>query len=317
MVPIAHGTDIAGSIRMPAAWCGVVGLKPSRGRVSAGPLIARDLVEHVITRSVRDTAAVLDAVHGPAPGDLYAAAPPERPYAEELRIEPGALRIGVLSSVDATGVEVADDCTEAVDACGELLESLGHAVAPDGPARLFDDEFVANWTGIAAARLKRLLEVFATALGRVPGSQDVEPYQLAFAATGDMTASELLAREEWQQVYAARIASWWEQGFDLLLTPTTGQPPLPLDALVPPPGQPLALLPRFLGIQCFAIPFSVGGQPAISLPLHWSRAGLPIGVQLVARHGAEHLLLRVAAQLEAARPWQDRLPVTSPPTPTG
>ena len=308
MVPIAHGSDIAGSIRMPSGWCGVVGLKPSRGRVPLGPLIARDLTEHVITRTVRDSAAVLDALHGAGSAELFGAPAPAGPFARAVETSPATLRIGVLTQVDATGVTVAPACVEAAEGCGALLASLGHQVQDGGPERLFDDEFVANWSGITAARLKRLLEAFAVTLGRAPTEADVEPYQLALAATGEMTGSELLARQEWQQLHAARIGAWWDAGFDLLVTPTTGEPAVPLEALVPPPTAPLELLPRFLGIQCFAIPFSVTGQPAISLPLHWTEDGLPVGVQVIARHGREDLLLRVAAQLEGARPWAGRRP---------
>jgi amidase len=307
MVPIAHGTDIAGSIRMPAAWCGVVGLKPSRGRVPVGPLIARDLVEHVITRSVRDTAAVLDATHGAELGALHLAPPPRRPFAEEVGAGPGALRIGLLAEVDASGIDVDPECAAAVAASGRLLESLGHAVEPAGSPALFDDTFVANWTGITAARLNRLLEALAATLGGAIAAGDVEPYQFALAARGEISARELLALEEWQQQYASGVAAWWEE-FDVLLTPATGEPPAPLAELEAPAGDPLAVLPRFLRIQCFAIPFSVTGQPAIALPLHSSRAGLPVGVQLVARHGAEDVLLRVAAQLEDAEPWAERRP---------
>jgi len=313
MVPIAHGSDIAGSIRMPSSWCGTVGLKPSRGRVPVGPLIARDLVEHVLTRTVRDTAAVLDAVHGAEPGALHIAPPPARAYAEEVGADPGSLRIGLLSSVDASGVVVHPDCAAAVEAAGRALEALGHAVEPGGPAALFDDAFVANWTGITAARLNRLLETVGAALGHAVTADDVEPYQLAFAARGEIPARALLALEEWQQPYAARVASWWARGHDLLVTPTTGEPPALLDELVPPPEDPLAILPRFLQIQCFAIPFSVTGQPAISLPLHRTASGLPVGVQLVAPHGAEDVLLRVAAQLEVAHPWGG----ARPPAPGG
>ena len=147
MVPIAHGSDIAGSIRMPSSWCGTVGLKPSRGRVPVGPLIARDLVEHVLTRTVRDTAAVLDAVHGAEPEPSHVAPPPAREYAEEVGADPGSLRIGLLSSVDASGVAVHPDCAAAVEAAGRALEALGHAVEPGGPAALFDDAFVANGRG--------------------------------------------------------------------------------------------------------------------------------------------------------------------------
>jgi amidase len=313
MVPIAHGSDIAGSIRMPSSWCGTVGLKPSRGRVPVGPLIARDLVEHVITRTVRDTAAVLDAVHGAEPGALHIAPPPARAYADEVGADPGALRIGLLSSVDAAGVAVHPECVAAVQGAGRALEALGHAVEPGGPAALFDDAFVANWTGITAARLNRLLETLGASLGHPVTANDVEPYQLAFAARGEITARALLALEEWQQPYAARVASWWARGHDLLVTPATGEPPALLDELLAPPDDPLAILPRFLQIQCFAIPFSVTGQPAISLPLHQTGAGLPVGVQLVAPHGAEDTLIRVAAQLEAAHPWGG----ARPPAPGG
>jgi amidase len=308
MTAVATGGDAGGSIRMPASWCGVVGLKPTRGRTSGGPIVARTVVQFVLARTIRDTAALLDVCTGWEPGDLYLAPPAERPFAQEVGAEPGRLRVGMLSSVDASGIDVHPECARAVEEAGELLESLGHHVEPGGPERLYDDEFVQRWNVVTTTGLRTLLAHFGDELGRPLGADDVEPYTWARVTRNpDFPAADFLAAAEWQQLYAIRVAQWWRE-HDLLVTPATGEPPAPLPELEPPRDDPLAVQPRFRRIWCFAAPFNATGQPAVSLPLAQSADGLPIGVQLVAAFGREDVLIRIASQLEEAAPWGGRVP---------
>jgi amidase len=298
MVPVAHAGDIGGSIRIPSAWCGVVGLKPSRGRTSTVPLVDPNMVEHVITRSVQDCAAVLDAVAGATDADVYQLPPSSSPYAR--LDEPEGLRIGLLTHVDASAITVDPECVEAAERTGALLESLGHDVERAGPAALFDDEVATHSHATMTREIRAVLDGIAATLGRPLVPEDVEPYTWAMAAEGAAVSDEAYAQSQiWERAYTARISTWWTGGFDLLLTPATATPPLPLDSLVPPAETPLAILPVFQSIWCFAIPFNVTGQPAISIPGERSAAGLPIGCQLVAPLGREDRLLQVAGQLEA------------------
>ena len=309
LVPVAHASDIGGSIRLPAAWCGVVGLKPSRGRTTSLPITDPNLVEHVITRSVRDTAAVLDAVGGADPTDVYHLPPPEVPYTTTMSDAPGNLHIGYVDSVEAIGVTVDADCVAAVTQAAELLEALGHQVEPNKPQRLFDEEFATHHLRSAGWEFQHMLDGLAATIGRPLTAADVEPYSWALASVGaSLTDASYSASQTWQRAYTAEVSAWWASDFDLLLTPAAGEPPAPLVDLLPPPTDPLAILPRFERIWCFAAPFSVTGQPAISLPIGQTARGLPVGVQLVAALGREDLLLRVAAQLEKAAPWSGRHP---------
>jgi len=308
-VPVAHASDIGGSIRLPAAWCGVVGLKPSRGRTSSLPITDPNLVEHVITRSVRDTAALLDAIGGADPTDVYRLEPPDVPFATSLSDPPTGLRIGYVSSVEAAGITVAADCVAAVTEAAQLLESLGHHVEAGGPPRLFDEEFATHHLRSAGWEFQHMLDGLAAAIGRPLTPADVEPYSWALASVGaSLTDATYSASQTWQRAYTAEVSAWWANDFDLLLTPAAGEPPALLEELLPPPADPLSILPRFERIWCFAAPFSVTGQPAISLPIGRTASGLPVGVQLVAALGREDLLLQVATQLEAAAPWADRRP---------
>jgi amidase len=309
LVPVAHASDIGGSIRLPAAWCGVVGLKPSRGRTSSLPVTDPNLVEHVITRSVRDTAAFLDVVGGADPADIYHLPPPAVPFATAMSDAPGCLRIGYVDSVEAIGVTVAADCVAAVTEAAGVLEALGHHVEPGGPARLFGEEFATHHLRSAGWEFQHMLDGLAAAIGRPLTAADVEPYSWALASVGaSLSDASYSASQTWQRAYTAEVSAWWAGDFDLLLTPAAGEPPAFLDELLPPPTDPLSILPRFERIWCFAAPFSVTGQPAISLPIGQTEAGLPVGIQLVAALGREDLLLRVAAQLETAVPWNDRHP---------
>jgi amidase len=312
MVPVAHANDGGGSIRIPASECGLVGLKPTRQRISEGPLIGDNMsgltAEFVVSRSVRDTAAVLQAVHGPAPGDPYVAPPPARPYTEEVGADPGRLRIGMLTEpmLDAEPDSVV---AEAAREAGRLLESLGHFVEESGPSGFEEmdlvDTFFTRWMASQTASLDQLQAV----VGREIGPGDVEPLTRELAEEGRRrTSGQYLAAVRQHHLVSRMVAGWFHSGFDLLLTPTLGEPPPPLGSFDDSGEDPIAALMRGVQTATFTALFNVTGQPAISLPLHWTDDGLPIGVQLVAPFGAEDALLRVAAQLEEARPWADRVP---------
>ncbi len=313
MVPLGHAGDGGGSIRIPASECGLVGLKPSRGRHSLGPeageswggLVAR----LAVTRSVRDTAALLDAVQGAMPGDPYTAPPPRRPYVDELGADPGSLRIGL--RVDAPGA-VGDphpDAVAAAEAAAALLESLGHRVEIGSPEALDDADFVAYFINAYNAWVARDLERLGQTVGTPVTEADVEAGTWALAEAGrQVSATEYLAAVEYLHDFTRRVAGWWVSGFDLLLTPTIPEPPPILGEFSGTPDNPLVGLFRSAEIVPFTAPFNTTGQPAVSLPLHWNADGLPIGVQLVAAYGREDQLVAVSAQLEAAAPWADRRP---------
>jgi len=313
LVPAAHANDGGGSIRIPASACGVVGLKPTRGRTSLGPDAAESwagaVVEHVVTRSVRDTAALLDAVAGPMPGDPYFAPPPARPFAAEVGLRPGRLRIGLMTRAPGDAFAVHEDCATAARDAAHLLESLGHTVEEAHPAALDDPEVGQRFTLVVAAWIARDLDYWSERTGRPLGPDDIEPMNWAVAEQGRAcSARQYIRAVESLQSHSRRIASWWEAGFDLLLTPTLAEPPPPLGEFSAKPGDPLRGFRRALPFVTFTSPFNISGQPAISLPLCWNGDGLPIGVQLAAAYGREDLLIRVATQLEEARPWAGRRP---------
>jgi amidase len=320
MVPVAHAGDGGGSIRMPASACGLFGLKPTRGRVSMGPdlgeawagLVAR----HVLTRSVRDSAAILDAIAGEMPGDPYAAAPPLRPFAEEVGAEPGTLRIGLRTTTPGGIAATDDDCIAAAEDAGRLLESLGHAVEIAAPAAFDELELLVLFTSVMATGVVWEVEGVAAILGREVTAADVERLTWAQYEMGRATsASDYLRAVNGAHAWTRRMATWWappELGgdeFDLLLTPTMAEPPVRLGEIDSNAEEPFEALARATPFAAFTAPFNVTGQPAMSVPLYWEASrDLPIGVQLAAAHGREDVLLRVAAQLEAARPWHDRRP---------
>ena len=303
LVPAAHASDGGGSIRIPSSMCGLVGLKVSRGRITMGP--DRDesalSVNHVVTRSVRDTAAILDATAGPGPGDMAIAPPPRRPYVDEVGADPGRLRIGVLAK-NPNG-DLHADCVDAVQAAAKLLESLGHDVSIDAyppvldTARELAGAFGSRW----CVNARMGMHTAGALIGRELGKDDVEPTTWTMASIGEQVSGVDLARGLAASAHLTRqLGLWWSEGWDLLLSPTLGEPPPQLGSNLNTGN----LVP-------FTTHFNVSGQPAISLPLHWNTAGLPIGVQLAADYGREDLLLRVAAQLETAQPWAGRRPPTS------
>jgi amidase len=312
IVAAAHANDGGGSIRIPASHCGLVGLKPSRARVSIAPdfgdVLGGLVAELAVTRSVRDAAAILDAVQGPAPGDPYAAPPPARPYVEELGADPGRLRIGMTTTPAGGGFESDPECVSAVLSAARALEELGHHVEDSHPAELDDQSQVANFVVRWTAGIDWNIKYWSAAIGKEIGPDDVEPCTWALAEQGRKhTAGDYLRAVEQAQASTRRIAAWWaDDGFDLLLTPTCAEPPPRLGSFDAPPDNPAAPLMRAIPFGTFTAGFNTTGQPAISLPLHQTADGLPVGIHLVAAYGREDLLIRVATQLEAALPWADR-----------
>jgi amidase len=316
MVAAAHGNDGGGSIRIPASACGLVGLKPSRGRTSFGPDLGDTMggmvAEGVVTRSVRDTAAILDAIAGYMPGDPYTAPPPARPYREEVGAPPGALRVGVLDRAPCEAFPLHPEAVAAAREAARLLASLGHAVDASHPAALDETEAGQHFSVMYATSLCRMVDLLGMLLGRPIGPEDVDPLNWALAELGRAcSASQYLATLDFLHGYTRRMASWWVGGFDLLLTPTLPEPPPPLGTFAPARENPVAAGMRASQFAAFTSPFNLTGQPAVSLPLHWTADGLPVGVQLVAAYGREDLLVRVASQLEAARPWAVQRPAIS------
>ena len=313
MVPAAHGNDGGGSIRIPSSACGLVGLKPSRGRVSLGPdngdLWSGAVAEHVLTRTVRDTAAILDSVAGQMPGDPYGLPNPTISFRDSAAMPPSRLRIGFMTHAPAEIVPVDADCVAAAKDAARLLESLGHDVEPALPTALDDREFFAWFGMLVSTGTARDLDYWSAVIGKSISQGDVEAYTWALAEMGrSVSGTKYIEAVQWLQGFTRRTALWWEDGFDLLLTPTLAIPPPPLGQIGPADEDPMQGLSRSTPMATFTAPFNATGQPAISLPLYWNEAGLPIGVQLVAAYGREDLLIRIAAQLEQARPWAERRP---------
>jgi amidase len=309
LVPVAHANDGFGSIRIPAGACGLVGLKPSRGRVSFGPARSPgplgNVVEHVVSRSVRDVAAILDAVAGPMPGDLFVAPPPRRPYREEVGVAPGRLHVGLLLHDPFLDLPIHPECLSAVRSTGLLLESLGHFVEESFPPALTGPTGLGQALAIiASSPTAARLDAWSERIGRRIGEEDVEPHVWARAEQGrTYTAVQVHAALQRLTAGVMRAPEWWAAGFDLLVTPTMQQ--------LPPTIGSFSYEQEGAIFGLFTMPFSVTGQPAISLPLHWSAEGLPVGVQLVAAYGREDVLIQVAAQLEAAQPWSEKWPAIS------
>jgi amidase len=313
MVPAAHANDGGGSIRIPAAACGLVGLKPSRGRVSLGPEfgdLSSGLVhEHVVCHSVRDCARILDVIQGELPGDPYAAPWRTRDYLAEIETEPPKLRIGLMTQGPGGMFEPHHDCVVAAEAAGRLAEAFGHEVVYSHPEAMDDptyiEHFLVRWTAGVAFNLA----YWSRRTGREIGPDDVESMTWTLAELGrSHTAPAYLVAMEHQQQSSRRAAQWWAEGFDLLLTPTMGEPPTKLGEFDANPDDPTGGLMRGVPTAGFTAYWNVTGQPAISLPLHWNADGLPIGVQFVAAYGREDLLFQIAAQLEQAQPWTEHRP---------
>jgi amidase len=319
MVPVAHGNDMGGSIRFPASMCGIVGLKPTRARTTLGPDFGEYwgplTHEFVLTRTVRDTALVLDCVAGAGTGDPYTAPPPQRPWSAEVGASPGRLRVGFRTRPRDGDGDAHPECIAAVERSAALLESLGHHVeADDVPA--LDAPGADQFAVVFCASIARDLDRWSARTGHAINEDDVEPQNGMLAKIGRGTSAvDYVAALEAMHRWSRGVAAWWDD-HDVLVLPTSPQPPFPIGSIDPNTDPSAAV--RMGQMVTFTMPFDVTGQPAISLPLHWTAGAasrerdhehvLPIGVQLVAASGREDVLLRVAAQLEAAAPWADRHP---------
>ena len=313
IVAMAHANDGGGSIRIPASCCGLFGLKPTRARNPLGPIfgdIRGGLVaEHVVTRSVRDSAALLDAVSGPDIGDPYPAPPPKRPFLEEVGVYPGRLRIAFTVESPAGGF-VHPDCIRAVYDTAALCSDLGHEVeekAPKLDGSLILQAFMTLWSSGCAATLDGMERT----TGKAVLPEQVELLTWALYEMGQkVTASDYLLAWQFLQQVSRDIARFFVD-YDLLLAPTLAEPPVPLGTFDPPPADPLRAAARAGQFVPFTQLANITGQPAMSLPLAWNKDGLPIGTHFMGRFGDEATLFRLAAQLEMARPWQDRWPTVS------
>jgi amidase len=309
MVPVAHGSDGGGSIRLPAAACGLVGLKPTRGRVNMWPStewLTPVSVQGFQTRTVRDLAACMDFASGALPGDPMPPPDPARPYASEVGADPGKLRIGLWNRLPATfDGALHPECQQAVEETGKLLESLGHRVELTHPAVLDEPKTLTIFNRIWPVRLLAALQSFERKLGRRAGPDNLDPDTLHWLdrARG-VTATEYMLALEDMDAFTRAFAEWWSSGYDVLVTPVTGTVTPKLGAL----GMDSARL-KFSSLWWPYMPyFNMAGQPAISLPLHWASDGMPVGVQLGAAWAREDVLIRLSAQLEQARPWSARIP---------
>ena len=310
MVPLAHGNDGGGSLRIPASCCGLVGLKPQRGRISLAPEAGEQFLvqDGVLTRTVRETALVLDVLAGPEPGDASWAPPPAEPFASAAARAPSRLRIGFTTLMPLLDAQLDRACERAAQDAAALLQSLGHEVEEVQPPwqrpgllELFTQAFgPAISSSIAAAGLLA---------GREPRADDMEAlsWELWQSSKRIDAVQAELARYALQAF--ARSVTRWAAPYDALLTPALAQPPLPIGTLDPCGPDPLGTFDRSGHFTPFTAISNVTGSPAISLPLYQHDDGLPLAVQLVGRPAQEGALLALAAQVEAAAPWGDRRPV--------
>ncbi|MFG3441676.1 amidase [Nonomuraea sp. NPDC047897] len=306
MTALATASDGGGSIRIPASMCGLVGLKPSRGRVSFGPDGGEGWsgfsCPGFVTRTVRDTAAALDVVAGFRPGDPYDAPALPGPLAGEVGADPGRLRVGFVTRHPRGDVPEDPEVSTAVTRAAGLLEALGHDVVPSWPEALGDPHFPRRFGAVVANNMAAEIDNIGFWRGRPVAPEELEPRNAELVRVGRThSAAEHIRDVQWIDAFRRRMAAWWESGYDLLLAPSLGVAPFELGWL--PPHDLSVAGGRTARAVAYTSPVNATGQPAVSLPLHMSRAGLPVGVQLVAAAGREDLLVRVAAQVEAARPF--------------
>ena len=313
MVPAAHAADGGGSIRIPAANCGLFGLKPTRARTPSGPLVGEGwgsmLAAHAVTRSVRDSAALLDAIAGPAPGDPYWAPPQERPFLEEVGRDPGRLRIA-LTTKSPTGGAVHPECIAAATSAAKLCAELGHGVEEAAPSF---EMAPTRWARdvVISACLRNEIDSRLEALGRPQRADDLERITALQADRGARYSARDYARAMVILHGVGRRFAAFFSDYDVLLSPVASQPPELLGTSDMMSDDAEAFVDHLFHLLCFTRQFNVTGGPAAAIPLHWSPEGLPVGVQFAAGFGNEALLFRLAAQLEQARPWRDRRPPTS------
>lgn len=310
LVSMAHAGDGGGSIRIPASCCGLFGLKPTRGRNPLGPdfgdVCSGLVVEHAISRSVRDSAALLDATSGPDIGDPYWAPPRSRPFREEVGVSPGRLRVA-FSARALTGTPVRSDCLDAVNDAVALCTELGHEVVeatPDLDGELLIQAFLVMWS----AGLAWTINDMASKLGRSPAADKFETLTWALYEVGGQQSASgyLLALQQLQA--AGRVMAQFFVDYDVWLTPTLAEPPVPIGTFASSSNEPMAGMARAVQFAPFAVFCNISGQPGMSVPLFWNAEGLPVGVHFAGRFGDEATLVRLAAQLESARPWKNRRP---------
>jgi amidase len=316
MVAIAHGNDLGGSIRYPASACGLFGLKPTRGRNPLGPeygdAVSGWACEHAVTRTVRDSAVLLDVTAGPALGDPYGPPAPAGPFAAEVGRDPGRLRIGYTAATPG-GIPAHPDCRAALDDAVALCSSLGHELVEAELPGLTPDVGAAIGSVFNAATAW-VIEYWIRRLGRRPADDELEPLTRAYWEMGQqVTASDYLLAIEDCQAFARGIARFLT-GIDVWLTPTMSAPPAPIGEITSTEQEPLRALERGGRTVAYAgVVANITGHPAMSVPLWWNRSGLPIGVHFLGRYGDEATLLRLAGQLESARPWSARVPPVAGP----
>ncbi len=309
MLPMAHASDGFGSIRAPAACCGVVGLKPTRGRNTMSPYAGEGLgglsTEHAVTLSVRDTAALLDATAGPGPGDPYAAAPPARPFLAEVGADPGALRIAYTKAAP-NGAPVAADSLRALDETVALCADLGHRVEEADP-EIDRAQVVPTFLTLVAANTVVNLASHPTA-GRPPRPDEVERVTLGTARKGERVSAADYVRATQTAHRLGRQMAAFHASHDVLLTPGLGTLPPALGWIDMMMEDVDEYWRRVFTFSPFTVWFNITGQPAMMLPLGRTGDGFPVAVQLAGRHGDEATLFQLGAQLERARPWFDRKP---------
>jgi amidase len=307
MVPVAHGNDGGGSIRIPAACCGLVGLKPSRGRISSAPELGDSSLatDGMLTRTVADTAAILDVLAGYEVGDATWAPPPSEPFADSAAAAPGRLRIVASTLAPLPDAVVDPMCARAVSEAAEILRALGHDVEEvDPPWR--QDGVSEIFGAVFSSHIALSVAYSGMIAGRDPEAQDMEPMSWAiFSMVSKMNAIQGLGAAAQLQAFSRRLVSFLEP-YDALLTPALAERPLPLGTLDTAAPNPMSTFTRSGLFTPFTPTFNATGQPGISLPLFEGEDGLPLGVQIVGRPTGEAGLLALAAQLEAARPWAQR-----------
>lgn len=312
LVPMAHGNDLGGSLRYPAAWCGLFALKPTRGRVPVGPaygdVVSGFACEHVLTRSVRDSAALLDAVAGPSLGDPYSAPPPRRRFLAEVGADPGLLRIAV-STRPRGGQGVEPAWRTAAEQAARLLEQLGHTVEEAAPGGLEDPGYEPSVRTVYRGAVAWILDYWCRRMGRPPAEGEIEPQTRAYWEEGRrVSGGDYLSAIEQLQRISRRVAGWFES-YDAWLTPTLGAPPPSIRALTGTADDPLRGARNAGSYLMFDAELAnVTGNPAMSVPFGFDTQGLPVGIHVLGRYGQEGTLFRLAAQLEEAASWADRHP---------
>lgn len=311
IVPVAHANDGGGSIRIPASSCGLVGLKPTRMRNPCGPVLGDVMAglveEHIVSRTVSDTAAMLDATAGPDVGRPYDAPPAAASWLEECKRDPDRLRIALTTKNMRTGAPYHPECRTAVENAAKLCEALGHEVVETGPPvdpEMFADAFTGMWVAHASAAL----DGFAIMAGKVLKREEFEPFTWALYEAGkQITGPQYIMARTFVQMAGRHVGRLFEE-FDMHLAPTIGEPPARIGRFDTSTDNPKDLFGPLATYVVDTPLYNATGQPSISLPLHWTADGLPVGLMFTGRFGDDTTVLRLAGQIERAAPWRHRRP---------